>query len=433
MKKFLLYFLFASTFGIVFYLWWTTSFPLLSGTQADIYLSLGRLAGLFFQYFILIQIVLIGRITFIEKQFGHDELNKLHRWIGTGTLAFLVFHPVFLILAYSRMLEITFLQQIISFLGGDDIFGAMVAVLIILCAVLLSLPFIRHKIRYEVWYISHLFIYGAVFLAFEHQFSGGDLRTVGATLYWYAFNYLVFGLIAYFRFLRPIYNSLSHNFVVEKVVQESRDVYSVYITGKNMERFHFLPGQFAHFFFLGKGFWFAHPFSFSAVSNGKSIRITVKSLGDFTGRVKDMKPGTRVLIDGPLGRFVEVHPEQKKYLLIAGGIGITPIFSLFQSFDTKQKDVAFLYSNRSKDDVIFEKEIASLNGKKFLFLSDATEKISGYEQGKIDKEKIANLISDVKEREVYICGPAPMMKAIAAALQDLGLPKSMIHYEKFSY
>lgn len=433
MKKNIFYVLFFLTFGIVFYLWWATSSALLTGTSTDVYLSLGRLAGLFFQYFILLQLILIGRITWIEKQFGHDELNKLHRWVGTGTLTFLVFHPVFLILAYSRMLEITFLQQLVAFLGGDDIFGAFLAVLILLLAIALSMPFIRRKVRYEIWYISHLFIYLAIFLAFEHQFSGGDLRTVGATLYWYAYNYLVFGLLAYYRFIRPIYNSFVHQFVVEKVVQESKDVYSVYITGKNMERFRFLPGQFAHFFFLGKGFWFAHPFSFSALPNGETIRITVKSLGDFTGRVKDMKPGTRVLIDGPLGRFVEVHPEQKKYLLIAGGIGITPIFSLFQSFDTKQKDVAFLYSNRTKDDIIFEKQISSLNGKKFLFLSDCPEKISGYEQGKIDKEKIANLISDVKEREVYICGPAPMMKAIAQALHELGLPKSRIHYEKFAY
>lgn len=433
MRKKFFYFLFAITLGVVFYLWFSHSFNLLFQSGTDAYLSLGRLAGLLFQYFILIQLVLIGRITWIEKSFGHDELNRAHRFIGTGTLTFLALHPVFLVLAYSRMLEISWLQQVIAFLGGDDIFGGMVAVLILLFATSLSLPFIRRKIRYEVWYVSHLFIYLAIFLAFEHQLSGGDLRTAGATLYWYAFNYTVFILLGYYRFFRPIYSAFKHQFVVEKVVQESKEAYSVYITGKNMDQFKFVAGQFAHFFFLGKGFWFAHPFSFSAVPNGKTLRITVKNLGDFTSRIKNMKPGTRVVIDGPLGRFVEMNPEQKKYLLIAGGIGITPIFSLYQAFDTKQKDVALLYSNKTKEEIIFEKEIAGLQGKKFLFLSSADKQVPGYEMGMINKEKIASLVADVKEREVYICGPAPMMKAISAALVELGLPKSKIHYEKFSY
>ena len=431
MKKFL-YFLFFLSLGVTVLMWYSTSFGLLFGAKDEMFLYLGRIAGLLFQFFLLMQFVLIGRITWIEKLFGHDELNALHRKNGFSLLVVLICHPFFLVLSYAALTERSLTQQILSFLGNDDVFQAILAVFILLGTICLSMPFIRKKLKYEVWYLSHLTLYLAAFFAFEHQFIGGDFAKSWAVYFWYALNYTVFTLVAYYRFVRPIWNSLRQSFVVEKVVQENESTYSVYITGRNMKEFHFLPGQFAHFFFFGKGFWFAHPFSFSSTENGKNLRITVKNLGDYTSRISSLKAGTRVVIDGPLGRFVEVNPEQKKYLLIAGGIGITPIFALFQDFEAKQKDIAFLYSNKTKDELIFEKEIENLKGKKILFLSNV-ENTQGFEEGRITKEKIQALVPDFQEREVYICGPTSMMKAIAAGLQELGLSKSQIHYEKFSY
>jgi hypothetical protein len=98
-------------------------------------------------------------------------------------------------------------------------------------------------------------------------------------------------------------------------------VYSVYITGKNLEKFKFNPGQYLHVSFLTKGLWAPHPFSISQAHNGRTIRISVKNSGDHTSRINTLKAGTKVFLEGPFGRFTPAVAKTNKYLFIAGGIG----------------------------------------------------------------------------------------------------------------
>jgi len=76
----------------------------------------------------------------------------------------------------------------------------------------------------------------------------------------------------------------------------------------------------------------AHPFSMSRRPDGTRLRLTIKAVGDFTRRIPGLKPGVRVLIDGPHGIFTARRSSSQKILMIAGGIGITPIRSLAKSW-----------------------------------------------------------------------------------------------------
>jgi len=96
-------------------------------------------------------------------------------------------------------------------------------------------------------------------------------------------------------------------------------VTSVYLTGRQLDRFAFRSGQYANEVFLSKGRWSPHPFSFSAAPNGRYLRVSIKAAGDFTDRIRELTPGTLLLLEGPLGAFTAAEPRDK-YLMVAGGL-----------------------------------------------------------------------------------------------------------------
>src|SRR5438874_12285058 len=129
-----------------------------------------------------------------------------------------------------------------------------------------------------------------------------------------------------FRIVAPLVNVFRYRLRVVEVAPEGPGVVSVSITGRKLERLHAHAGQFFVWRFLARGrWWTAHPFSLSAAPAGRSLRITVKARGDHTAKLAAIPQGTRVLAEGPFGVFTAAARRRDKSLLIASGIGITPI------------------------------------------------------------------------------------------------------------
>jgi len=205
----------------------------------------------------------------------------------------------------------------------------------------------------------------------------------------------------------------------------------VYLTGRQLERFAFRPGQYANVAFLSKGCWSPHPFSFSAAPNGQFLRVSVKAVGDFTDRIRELTPGTFAFLEGPLGAFTAAATRDK-YLMVAGGIGITPIRALIESLVAAGRDVVLVYSVKTANDLVFASELRALTVRCHFVLSQSAEAGHAHERGRIDGSMLARLVPDVEEREVFICGPRPMMVAVTAALRALQMRESSIHYEQFA-
>lgn len=440
-RKLALYALFLANLATVLSFWWNGSSALLLSGGNNALVAFGRLAGLLAQFFILFELVLISRASFIEKTFGFDKLNRLHQTVGYYLIPAIFLHPILLVIGYAQNNNVSFFPQFVDFVTNwEDVLSAAIGLAIIGIVGVLSLPSVRRLFAYETWHASHLFIYLAVGLAFGHQtgaareaFINGDISFGTALLYWYALNFFVFGCVVAYRFFRPFFLYWKHRFYVERVVQETRDVYSVYIAGKCMEEFLFEAGQYIHVSFVASEVLQPHPFSLSAAPNGKTLRISVKALGDFTGRIKDLKSGTPVLLEGPFGKFTEASAVSNKYLFIAGGIGITPIMALTESLARAGKagEAVLLYGNKTSDDIAFRATLEKTNVRVHHVLSD--EKISGYETGYIDREKIMRLVPDVSSRDVFLCGPPVMIELLLKTLRELGVPSKQVHYEKFSY
>ncbi len=415
-------------FYLITYFWFSNSSYLIESKNLnDILIAVGRITGLLSAYLIMIQLILISRFSLIEKEYGFDKLNKLHRWIGSFLGFFLVIHPLSLIIGYAGVNETSLFHQFMNFqTAWEDILPATVAFVIIILTAIISLNKIRKKIPYEVWYFAHLPLYLAIVLSFGHQTETGDVSSGNAMHYWYLINILTFGILIGYRFLKPAYLFFKHKFVIERVVKENEDIYSVYISGKKMSDYNFESGQYANLIFMQKNMWFHHPFSYSDSYNGNNIRFSIKASGDFTSKINNLKIGTRVWIDGPLGIFTLKKATKNKYLFIAGGIGITPILSMIKSIEEKN-DAVLLYSNKTEKDYVFNKELTESNIKSYNFYTEKGQ------DNRIDIEKINNLCPDFKERDIYICGPSQMIIDLVKKLENNLVPTRQIHFEQFNY
>ncbi len=349
----------------------------------------------------------------------------------------LMLHPLLVTLGYSLRDEVPFLQQELDFLRNwEDVINAAIGLPILVIVGVLSIGFLRRRFRYEVWYRLHLFLYLALALAFGHQFAvGGDLTL---NHYFKGFWYFLYGFVAanllWYRILRPVFRMFHHDFRVARVVAETDDVTSVYLSGKHLDRFRRVPGQFLIVRFLARGFWFeAHPFSLSCPASENYLRLSIKQLGDFTRKIPRLEPGTRVLVEGPNGVFTPKRCKGEKVLFIAGGIGITPLRAMADELLQQGRDMVLLYGNRKRNGIVFERELAALGGKGLRvvhMLSDDPDYPG--EKGVLTQEAIQRLVPDVAERDVFVCGPPVMMQGVLKALRSLKVPRGRIYYERFA-
>ncbi|HEX3099682.1 MAG TPA: ferredoxin reductase family protein [Patescibacteria group bacterium] len=437
MKKTLLYILLVAVFAVTIVSWWHFSGYLLSSrAPGDFLLGIGRLIGLLAGVMLPLQLILIGRVKWVESVFGLDKLSRMHRTNGLIILGLILLHPFLMVLAYSMSNETGLVSQYLLFLKyWDHILLATIGYLMLLGTIMLSLTIIRRKLKYEWWYYVHIFNYIAIAFIFLHtRETTPDSNYLPWEIFWWGIYVFTFFNIMWFRFTRPVLRFWQHKFTVERVV-DLGPATSIYITGRNMDKFKIQAGQFMIFRFLQKGFWKqAHPFSMSMAPNGRELRLTAKKLGDFTNELPKILVGTQVLIDGPHGVYTEKLITKQKLLFIAGGIGITPIRSILESLGTRYPDKFLLYSNKSQAETILGDELAELSTKNNFKITNIYdgEQVTGAEFGRLDKTMLARLVPDIAERDIFLCGPPPMMLALRKAMVELGVPKSQIHFERFA-
>ncbi|MDQ6917742.1 MAG: ferredoxin reductase family protein [Candidatus Dormibacteraeota bacterium] len=430
------YAIFAFNAALILTLWWFSSGFEIGRSGADFLNGLGRVTGLMGTYLVLWQLLLMARLPWLEHSFGLERTAVLHKWNGYLAIGLLVAHGVFQTLGYQLGDGKDVAAQIADFISSyEGMLAAIVALGLFVAVIGLSITIARRRLSYETWYFVHLYTYLAVVLAFSHQLATGvDFAgNMVFTGYWYLLYATVIGLLLAYRVAGPLLAFGRHRFRVRSVEREGRGVFSVYIGGHNLRDFKAEAGQFAMWRFLdGKRWSQAHPFSISAVPDGRQLRITVKNIGDFTSGVHNLKPGTPVLVEGPFGKFVE-RPANPKVLLIAGGIGITPIRPLAEEMAADGFDVQLLYRAHDQGDVVFRKELdalASHQGVRIAYLLTAAGR-SASRNAWFEPRSLQRLVPDVAERAVYICGPESMTKFVAGSLRTLGVPSEQIRTEVF--
>jgi predicted ferric reductase len=404
--------------------------------------SAGRLTGLIAADLLLLQIVLIARVPWIERSYGQDRLAAWHRIVGFTSINLVAIHIILVTIGYAGtdrspllseawQLVTTYPGMLLATAGTVALIGVTVT----------SVRAARARLRYESWHLLHLYAYLGVGLSLPHElWTGGDfVATPPARVYWWACYIFAASCIVTCRIGLPLWRTVRHDLRVAAIVPESPGVTSIYIRGRHLQRMRVQAGQFFNWRFLGAPGWTrAHPYSLSAAPRPDLLRITVKELGDGSADVTALRPGMRVLVEGPYGRLTGALRQRRHLTFMACGIGITPMRALLEAEYYRPGEAVLIYRAGAPTDFTFYREIEHLardRGVEVHYLAgrrraDASWLPDGYTD---DVAALRWLAPNVARSDVYVCGPQPWMDAVVDTLAHAGIAEEHVHLEKFSW
>ena len=410
------------------------------GTEAAT--TLGRVTGLWASDLLLVQVLLMARIPMVERAFGQDRLARWHRWTGFTSFHLMLAHIVLITFGYAVTTNVLveLWDMIVTFPG---MLLATAGTLALCMVVVTSVRAARRRLRYESWHLLHLYAYLGVGLALPHQlWTGGDfVDSPVARAYWWTLYGVAAGAVLVYRLGLPAWRNLRHRLTVSHVVAEGPGLTSVYLRGRWLQHLPVRAGQFFHWRFLdGRGWSRANPYSLSATPTGDLLRITVKDLGDGSSRIASLKPGTRAFVEGPYGKLTGEAYTGGPVLMMACGIGITPLLALLGELPYRPGEATLIYRARSEAEVAFRRELewyAAHRGVRVTYLFGPRAGHRSWLPRPFaadgDVDVLRRIAPQVRASRVYICGPDEWAQAAGAAARSAGVGADRIHTEQFAW
>ena len=416
-------------------LWWLNT-PSIHGF-GDWLTNAGRITGLLAGYSMVVLLALMARVPALERGLGSDRLARWHSKGGRYTVSLVVAHGLLILWGYAITAHTNVVHEGWTLLRSyPDVLMATVAGLLLVGVGISSARAARRRMRYETWYYLHFYTYLAVALAFSHQFADGAefMDSLPTRVYWAALYIGVALLLVWYRVLRPIHAARRHRLQVANVVRESPDTVSVLIAGQRLDELRADPGQFFRVRFLTKQLWWAsNPYSLSAPVSSNLMRVTIKDLGDASSLSAQLTPGTRVFAEGPYGAFTAHRRKRQRVVLIAAGVGITPLRALFETLPiAAHGDLTLVYRVSRAEHVLFRSEleqIARARGAVLHLVIGTRQQLGG---DPLAAESLARL-PHIREADVYLCGPEAMRADVSRALASIGVPRRHVHSESYAF
>jgi len=397
-------------------------------------LRTGKLLGLGAAVLLFWQLLLGVRLKLLDRIFALPRVWRWHRVNGYLIALLALLHPVFIMWPEDFTLpplELEYWPQAVGLL----------LLILIGCQVAISRWRQKLGIVFQRWRQVHGYVGGLVILLLvlhilfvSETFAGGLPRYALLTATGVSLLVMTAAKVKRWR-------ETKKQFAVTAVTPENKDVTTLELDTGNSHGVHFLPGQFAFITPTSEQITReAHPFTISSdPTQADRLTFTIKNSGDWTLKVKDMRPGDEVALNGPFGLFSHLLcPPHQQLVMIAGGIGITPMLSMLRYMRATgdNRRTWLLWSNRTAADLVCREELESisrdLTGLTMVHTFTA-EKNEGAEFGRLDRPKLQALLSDVdRSAAVFICGPPRMMAQVAHDIRAIGFQRRCIHTERFS-
>lgn len=413
------------------------------GSIGDALTTIGRATGIVAATMMMVQLLVIARVPVIEHRLGHDRAALLHGRLGRIGFIVIFVHVAALVLGYGARVHTGWWDQAWSFAlrFGNEMTLAVIGFWLLIAIVVTSLAAVRARWKYEKWHAVHMLTYVAIAVSIPHQFVNGTTFsgyafTATDTLarwYWATMWTVSVGAFLVYRWLRPVWHLMRHRITVARVDRNSDGTISVWMTGRSLQRIHPKAGQFFMWRFLTPGMWTqAHPFSLSRSPRGDVMRITVKPVGDHTAAIADLLPGTKVMAEGPLGRFTAHHRRAHGTVLAGAGSGIAPMVAILEELDSSGPIVVFLRAHDTSkiphlDEV---RELAHERGAT-LYLLEGRRSTGWLPQGQA--ATMTQLAPATAASDIYVCGPEAWAKAVLDEARACGAPEEHLHREEFAW
>ncbi|AEV86082.1 oxidoreductase [Actinoplanes sp. SE50] len=416
----------------------------IAGGGAEAMSAAGRLTGLIASDLLLLQVLLMARIPVVERAFGQDRLARWHRWTGFTSFWLMIVHIVTITLGYAASAHATAFAELWDMIWTyPGMLLATAGTLLLILVVVTSVRAARRRLRYESWHLLHLYAYLGVGLALPHQlWTGADFTaSAAARLYWWTLYGVSAGAVLAYRIGLPAWRNHRHRLVVTRVVPEGPGLTSVYLSGRDLSGLPARAGQFFTWRFLdGPGWTRANPYSLSATPGGDQLRITVKNLGDSSSRVANLRPGTKVLVEGPYGKLTGETYTGGPVVLVACGIGVTPLLSLLGELPYRPGEATLIYRARSEAELAFRGELewfAAHRGVRVVTLLGPRAGHPSWLPADVaahgDVQALRQIAPQIAGSQVYVCGPEAWTAQVHAAARASGVAADRLHTELFSW
>lgn len=389
--------------------------------------SVGQMAGILGFTMFSVNLLLSARFKFIEKVFSSlPGIYKSHRQLGSIGFSLILFHPLFLVVSYLSVSLRAAMDFLTPFNNLAVTYGS---ISLFIMTILIILTFYI-KLKYNHWKFSHKFMVLAFAFGLFHAFLISSDISRDTFLRVYLLGFGLAGLAAgfYQSFLSKLWNAHA-SYTLKNVNILNEQVLELEFEPKN-KRIKFFPGQFVFISIKGDGLNSeSHPFSISSSSSDNNLGLIIKSLGDYTEKLKNLSPGLEVIVEGPFGDFTHLNTFNKNQIWIAGGVGITPFISMARSLQGDDYTIDLYYCVSKPEEALLGKEWDEIQKTKKIRLIPWCSS----EKGRINAKLISEQSSGLNSKDFLLCGPLPFMIDLKNQLMNLNIKKKYIHFENFNF
>ncbi len=398
------------------------------------FVGAGKSAALLAATLVMFQFVLSSRLKTLDRLFGIHRLLRLHSITGPTAAVLALSHPFLIYGSKAYAGGQTLAEFWPQLLGGAILLTLATMVATTFGRRFLELPYERWKRIHQLAFVT------AALLAVHALVLGSDLKSGWPRILFVSLLGMYLAFFCRVKLIKPA-QLKSRRFEVIDVARLNHDTWNLKLKPTG-EDFSYLPGQFAFLtLYRHNEKPCEHPFTISSSPTDREhISFTIKESGDFTNTIGATKPGELARVEAPFGRFSYLKlPAFDQLVMIAGGVGITPMLSCLRHIAASgfATPLTLLWANKMKGDIFLESELneiaAALPDLKVHHVLSRQPDYEGL-TGRVDRNLLLKLIPNLsRDTHVMLCGPRAMMKNAAQALRAVGVSRSRIHTERFSF